>query len=419
MMNIKNKFIVFVVWIIFLIVLFQVFLSPTVARDTNSYLSLVKGQCLLNNEQIVEKQKYALKEGDAIETKKDSIAVIEWGDGSITRISEDTQILLKKTVVSQDIWTIQLAFSLVKWKSWSKVTSLIAGDSYFKEYIDDLEAWVRGTEFEVNKDKWYLSVVDHEVQVTSTNWKTISVWENQALSLPSFSIIEIEKFVSEMKDVAWEEVNQQLDNDMIASLKKDYEKAIESQIVERLYALFSAKHKTLAAIKTQSDIDAVSKKIEGLSESDRLFLKEKVLTLYQSIHFAEVWSDMYKDKVYFRKILLMLSNDSDEKDAITKSQWYDVQDMVQMKNFDFFNDVMGDMKLNTDSIKNLNINIEWLFWSWVTLPEGAMKALDDLKASIKIPSIGEFGTDDIKGAIEDKAKGVLEDVQTVSNQFKK
>lgn len=419
MMNIKNKFIVFVVWIIFLIVLFQVFLSPTVARDTNSYLSLVKGQCLLNNEQIVEKQKYALKEGDAIETKKDSIAVIEWGDGSITRISEDTQILLKKTVVSQDIWTIQLAFSLVKWKSWSKVTSLIAGDSYFKEYIDDLEAWVRGTEFEVNKEKWYLSVVDHEVQVTSTNWKTISVWENQALSLPSFSIIEIEKFVSEMKDVAWEEVNQQLDNDMIASLKKDYEKALESQIIERLYALFSAKHKTLVAIKTQSDIDAVSKKIEGLSESDRLFLKEKVLTLYQSIHFAEVWSDMYKDKVYFRKILLMLSNDSDEKDAITKSQWYDVQDMVQMKNFDFFNDVMGDMKLNTDSIKNLNINIEWLFWSWVTLPEGAMKALDDLKASIKIPSIGEFGTDDIKGAIEDKAKGVLEDVQTISNQFKK
>jgi FecR protein len=383
MLNIKNKFIVFIIAFIVLIIGAQIFISPSSARDTNSYLSLVKGQCTLNTLSIEKEKKYSLKKGDTIETKNDSIAVIEWGDGSITRISENSQIELRENTVFENNSKVQIAFALLKWKSWSKVTSLLSWDAFFKEYIDDLEAWVRGTEFEVNKDKWYVAVKSHEVTMTNKTGKKLTVGQNQALSLTTFSIIEIEKFISEIQDKAWQEINKQMDSELFISLKHDFLIVSKANFQERFLSWFIPKYKVLVAIKNKKSIDSLTPMIDTLSSQDKTFILSKVKQIFAEVNFASVTDDIYKDKVYFRKLLFVLSENEEDKKAITRATVYDVQDMIESKNYTYLVESLADLKNSEKYLKELNINFDTIFQFGATIPDAVKKLIQDKVWSLK------------------------------------
>ena len=385
MLKIKNKFIVFIIVAIIAIIWLQIFASPSLARDTHTYLSLVKWDCLLNVQPILKDKKYVLVKADEVETKKDSIAVIEWGDGSVTRMAENTKITIKNNMVVWNGGSIEIAFDLLKGKSWSKVTSFISGDSYFKEYIDNLEAGVRGTEFEVDKDREFLSVKSHEVTLTNTGGTTYKVEQDQALSLVTFSIIDLEKFISQFQDKAWEQINQQMNVEFLSKLKENFSHQTQTQFLENMYSYFMTKYSVLKDIKNEKWLDEVAKKFDSLGAWDKKFVYDRVKILYQSINYAGVGSEEFKNKVYLRKVLFLLSDNEDDKKALTLSSVYDVQEMLQSKNYTFLVDTMRDLKTSQEYLKGLNIDPSQLFKTAPIVP-------DDIKALIqeKIGNIKDF-----------------------------
>lgn len=75
-----------------------------------------------------------LTSGDSIRTiGKESLAVIEWGDGSITRLGGNTKISVGNNEVSRDYTKIDISFDLIAGKTWSNVVSFISGDSAFTQ----------------------------------------------------------------------------------------------------------------------------------------------------------------------------------------------------------------------------------------------------------------------------------------------
>jgi hypothetical protein len=53
-------------------------------------------------------------ENDTVETAEESLAVLEWADGSITRLGSNTKILITKAFYTEDISQTQIAFSLLQ-----------------------------------------------------------------------------------------------------------------------------------------------------------------------------------------------------------------------------------------------------------------------------------------------------------------
>jgi hypothetical protein len=80
MQKIKNKFIYFVIFFIFLIILYSVYLSLfEKSIDRNSYVQLVSGEATLNEVPLYINSREQLDANDFIKTvTQDSLAVIEW-----------------------------------------------------------------------------------------------------------------------------------------------------------------------------------------------------------------------------------------------------------------------------------------------------------------------------------------------------
>lgn len=112
---------------------------------------------------------------------------------------------------------------------------------------------------------------------------------------------------------------------------------------------------------------------------------DRVRILYQSINYAGVESEEFKNKVYLRKVLFLLSDNEDDKKALTLSSVYDVQEMLQSKNYTFLVDTMRDLKTSQEYLKGLNIDPSQLFKTAPIVP-------DDIKALIqeKIGNIKDF-----------------------------
>ena len=124
-----------------MIVLFQVYVAFSQnANDTNSYLTLIKGKAILNNEPISLEQDIILHSGDSILTLDDSLAVIKWGDGSMTRLASNTKIQIHQSDISPDFSEIQIHFELLSGKTWSQVVSFLGEESSFTQSFQGVEA---------------------------------------------------------------------------------------------------------------------------------------------------------------------------------------------------------------------------------------------------------------------------------------
>jgi tRNA A37 threonylcarbamoyladenosine biosynthesis protein TsaE len=77
------------------------------------------------------------KPGDVVRTiGKESLALIEWGDGSMTRLAGNTRISITRNDVSPDQTLIDISFELFSGKTWSQVVSFISEDSSFTQQFE-------------------------------------------------------------------------------------------------------------------------------------------------------------------------------------------------------------------------------------------------------------------------------------------
>lgn len=367
----KNKFIYFIIILIFLIISIWVYISIFFKSvDRNSYLELVSGKWLLNEKVLEIWKREKLSKDDVIETKtKDSLAVIEWWDGSITRLWWNTKVEIENEYVSKNGNDINIFFRLFSGKTWSNVISYMWEDSYFKQSFGDTEAAVRWTVFSVDLDRDYLQVESHKVDLTSEKYWKVEVTENKQLKLSDFSFISLEDFIKFFKDKVFFEINQKMDKEYLMKLALDLQKNLD-----RLIA-------------------ATSRKVDDLTGAEREKLYAELMSQYQQINFAtsSVSEELFNLKISLKEKLIKLTPDS-QKNSLLDTLSYDLKDIFNTKNFWSFEWITNILKENEKFIDSekmqeyFNIfNIKSEIWATID------KTIDIFKSEvINNPNYKEF-----------------------------
>lgn len=379
--KIKNKFILIIVSIIIIAVWTQWYLANDLADiNTKSYVVLVKWEVKINDEILNKENRKELLVWDKIITKASSICVIEWWDWSLTRLWENWKIEIQELNVEKDLSKINLQFKLTKWKTWSNVVSFLWKESYFKQNFEDIAASVRWTIFDVNLEKDYIYVENHEVKVKKWDKEEI-ISKNNAFSISTFSFIEIEKFVKNIQDKVWSDVNKNLDLWFIKDLKKDVLKEIDLESIDKL-----------------------------LEENTTY---KELLSEYQKLNF--VWADdseLFKAKNKIRKSLINKASEEDKQNLVRYTV-FDLKDAIEWKKIDSIKDNLSVILENKDILKDLNINI------WEDILKDFDNFWNDMKSIISDFDIPELNInlDSIKNKAKDYKNDADNKIKELKNNF--
>lgn len=430
MKKIKNKFIIWVISIIALIIFSQIYIAYSHSNvDTNSYLTLVEWRGTLNEESLDIQARYVLAPGDKVEIiGSESLWVIEWWDGSLTRLWGNTKISIEQNDISRDYTDINISFKLIAGKTWSNVISFIGQDSSFTQNFEGIEAWVRGTIFDVDLEKDFINVSDHQVELTDTSGKKTLVSEWKPVQISTLNLIELQEFLKNFQDTAWVELNQRFDLEYLWELKTRLEASLTvTNPLDLLIPNISKRKKLLKALKDAEKYEEVFIMIEDISEDEKIELYDAVLSEYQKLNFVEAKDySFYKRKVLYKKTLLELSNNGN-KEALVRSSLFDLQDIVDdwdqlwaQETLEFlgeYSDVVS--KINT---ADLNLNLSELPDSLKSQFQDTFSSFDaifdfdisNLPSSINTQEVGEKLRDgiwsidkNVQDFIGDKAGGIL------------
>lgn len=372
----KNKFIFSILFFILLILWIETYSFYSI-RDTNSYVSLINWIGFLDDKNLEIQKREIIKIWSSIKTIwEESLAVIEWWDNSITRLWWNTEIIVNENYITSDLKKIQISINLIRWKTWNNLVSLFWTDSYFKQYVDDTEAWVRWTVFEVNKDKDYVYVENHEITLKNVKTsKEIILSENKPMSLKTFTFIDLQEFLLKFKDKTWEEINKKLDNEMFLKLQAWLKKELQkNNPLDIITWIFSKKQNIINKVNSWTDLDKVKKDIEKLNVEDKKVVYDKTFSKYQNLNFLSSNNDDYDKKLYYKEILLQTSYDEKNSESLIKNSLYDINDMISSNNISKLKESVNVLVNNKDTVKNLNID----FNSYVDLSSAPISLKDSL-----------------------------------------
>ena len=101
----KNKFITFIILLILCVIWAGLYHAYVFTKaDRGSFVILIEGEAFLNDQVLELEKREALNIWDIISTKwENSLAVIEWWDGSLTRIGWNSSIELNELFITHDI----------------------------------------------------------------------------------------------------------------------------------------------------------------------------------------------------------------------------------------------------------------------------------------------------------------------------
>ncbi len=341
----KNKIFLLILSSIFLLFSLQFyFISNSYKRDTNSYVMLVEWSWLLTTsgkkEVLKLNSKIKISDGDVIHTLSKSLAIIEWGDKSITRLWENSKIIVKENFISEDLSKINISFELLKWKTWSNVVSIFARDSYFKQDIKWVSAAVRWTVFEANYDNDYMVVHKHAVSLTNSSWETKEIYPWDVFSLKTFSIEQIKVVIDE----AFQKLNNQLDDEYIKSLRQNFLNSLNDSNPLNLVSRFSDENKVLTLLSKENSKQEFEKYLSNIDEEKKQKILNYVNTLSQSVNF-ENWEDwfLYNLKLNTRENLIENTENEDYKKTLIRYSVYDLSDMLTLWNLkqDLFDNTLN------------------------------------------------------------------------------
>ena len=342
----KNKFIYFIIVLIFLIISIWVYISIFFKSvDRNSYLELVSGKWLLNEKVLEIWKREKLSKDDVIETKtKDSLAVIEWWDWSITRLWWNTKVKIENQFVAKNKDQVNILFRLFSGKTWSNVVTYLWEDSYFNQTYSDTEIAVRGTVYVVDADNDYLQVESHKVELTNKQFGKKEVTENKQLKLSNFEFISLDDFIKFFKDKWFFELNQKLDKEYLLKLSLEVEKRVKDFVY------------------------IAGKNIDNLTKEQREKLYKTILSSYQDLSFVSLENSekLFNLKIALKEKLIDLAPDT-EKPSLLSTFSYDLKDIFKNKNFWNFEKITDILKENqkyldynnfTKMLENLGIKFD-------------------------------------------------------------
>lgn len=378
MKKIGNKFIIAVILIITVIVVSQVFAAYSQSsRDTNSYISLISGNGTLNEIRLREDEKNILVSWDTIRIiGESSLALIEWWDGSMTRLWGNTKITITQNEISRDITDINISFDLIAWKTWSNIISFIGSDSSFTQTFDGIEAWVRGTVFNVDLEKQFVHASDHSVELTSQQWKKIILSEWDVLNLASFSLVEFSEYIKNLQDAAWIELNENLDQNYISELILDLESSFaSSNPFLYLMRFISPTYAILYVLDTYQDDEDVHTYISSLSLDTRERVYPDVLSRYQDINFISSLDAAYETKLRYKKALVNLDVNQENSQRLVLTSAFDLQDIIDSWSTRWLKETLQFIQVNAASLDRENLNI--LKWWLDYIPEGLLEEFSE------------------------------------------
>ena len=342
----KNKFIYFIIILIVIIIWIWISISLFFKSvDRNSYLELVSWEWLLNDKVLQIWKKEKLSKEDIIETKtKDSLAIIEWWDWSITRLWWNTKVKIENQFVAKNKDQVNILFRLFSGKTWSNVVTYLWEDSYFNQTYSDTEIAVRGTVYVVDADNDYLQVESHKVELTNKQFGKKEVTENKQLKLSDFSFISLDDFIKFFKDKWFFELNQKLDKEYLLKLSLEVEKRVKDFVY------------------------IAGKNIDNLTKEQREKLYKTILSSYQDLNFVSLENSekLFNLKIALKEKLIDLAPDK-EKPSLLSTFSYDLKDIFRNKNFWNFEKITDILKENqkyldynnfTKMLENLGIKFD-------------------------------------------------------------
>ena len=403
MKKIKNKFILVI--ILFIVSILAVESYKTFIlwwADRNSYVILIDWEATLNNFNLEKDKKELLKSTDEIKTIwEKSLAMVKWWDWSITRIWGNSFLKIDESEIEQDLLNIKISFRLEEWKTWSDVISFIWEDSYFHQTFADTTAAVRGTTFEVNLDKDYVYVHKHEVKLTKETWEKQIITENKPFDLKYFSFFkDLNKFVSTIKDNAWQSLNIKLDKEFYKTLLKTLDE--------------------VGDLKVEIIDDVTSLTVEKKQE-----LYNKALIEYQKLNFVKTNDTLnYSKKLELKKSLITLSWEGDKQNLIITTL-YDLKDLASNKQIIELKEVIWILWDNKDILPNLDINlsdyIDLNILENIKIPEGLkdqfINDFDKIKNTLNLGDM-DLGDNNIVNWIKDWAQKSIDDITNTIGDFK-
>lgn len=342
----KNKFIYFIIILIVIIIWIWISISLFFKSvDRNSYLELVSWEWLLNDKVLQIWKKEKLSKEDIIETKtKDSLAIIEWWDWSITRLWWNTKVKIENQFVAKNKDQVNILFRLFSGKTWSNVVTYLWEDSYFNQTYSDTEIAVRWTVYVVDADNDYLQVESHKVELTNKQFGKKEVIENKQLKLSNFEFISLDDFIKFFKDKWFFELNQKLDKEYLLKLSLEVEKKVKD------FVYFAGKN------------------IDNLTKEQREKLYKTILSSYQDLNFVSLENSekLFNLKIALKEKLIDLAPDT-EKPSLLSTFSYDLKDIFKNKNFWNFEKITDILKENqkyldynnfTKMLENLGIKFD-------------------------------------------------------------
>lgn len=347
MKKIKNKFIVFIIFILSAVVWFLLFSPANKNLDSSVTLRTWEAILIKNQDTInLSENNPALLDGwDTIKTlTDDSLAIIKWWDGSITRLGGIWELKVEENLISHDKTQINIKFNLLAGKTWSNVVNFIPNDSHFIQTFNDHEAAVRGTIFDINLDNGYIYVWDHAINIVRPNWEEVLIEENKPYSLEDWKFISLLDFIKNFKDTSWTKINNNLDKIKLEDLQAEMIKTLQAWIEFIDYE----------SITKNNDI---AEYIRGLSWEEKQKKYNAVLWEYQNLHFANSQTpDLLDEKLKLKEILLLLANKQDQE-LLIQSSLYDLEEVFKTNNPLSFERIIKMFETQNELVDKLNISL--------------------------------------------------------------
>lgn len=361
----KNKFITFIIILIVWILSYGIITNILEKNGHNqSYVFVVKWQAMLNTNILKTEQREVLNAWDTVRTIwNNSLAVLEWWDGSVTRLAGNTSTQIKELDIAPDGTNIQIGFELLSWKTWSNIVSYLWGESYFKQDFDGMSAAARGTIFNVDLDNQYLNVSDHKIQLTTSSGSSFIVDATSPLDLKTLNPIDLDLFMQTIMDIDWESVNLQEDIKLFSDLKQKAKNDLEN-----IRAL------------TDIDLSAIA------DEEKRSQMYNSVLEQYQKLNFVDAENtELFATKLELKNTLIQLA-DTQDKTSLVESTLYDFKDIINSQEFTHSEAVLEILSQNKQIIQNFDFNN---YFDSEILPEEIQQALNKF-GELKVILVEKF-----------------------------
>ncbi len=315
------------------------------------------GKIIRDNEAILltGKESYILKKDDIIETSHSTFWVITWPDKSITRLGENSRIVIRKMQVSRNYADIQISYDMKRGKVWNTVIRALLWDSYFEARLpkENIIAGVRGTIFEINLENNYIHAVEHATALSDSSGKWINLLPGELVSSENIWVKKWREWLdttwqewNTLKDAGYKELRLSTMKERISILVSEnggFFSSIQNTLLKNTIGTEESKILTmirsgdaewLASYSTETLLSALQRVPDLTDTSDREMLRQAILSknvdekLSRSLHLQSLWDSLDSGNITSSTQAYMESIGTNITSL--KNEWFNTIDTEQL-----------------------------------------------------------------------------------------